>query len=74
MLRKSKDRGHIVEGLMVAIANIDEIIKIIKKSKDPKIAAQELIKKKWKAGPVEAILKRLEKMHASQRELQRVLD
>ena len=60
-LRKAKERGHIVEGLMVAIANIDEIIKIIKKSKDPKIAAQELIKKKWKAGPVEAILKKVGK-------------
>ena len=46
---------------MVAIANIDEIIKIIKKSKDPKIAAQELVKKKWKAGPVEAILKKVGK-------------
>ena len=60
-LRKAKERGHIVEGLMVAIANIDEIIKIIKKSKDPKIAAQELVKKKWKAGPVEAILKKVGK-------------
>ena len=38
-LRKAKDRGHVVEGLMVAIANIDQIISIIKKSKDPKIAA-----------------------------------
>ena len=37
-LRKAKDRGHVVEGLMVAIANIDQIISIIKKSKDPKIA------------------------------------
>ena len=60
-LRKAKERGHIVEGLMVAIANIDEIIKIIKKSKDPKIAAQGLVKKKWKAGPVEAILKKVGK-------------
>jgi DNA gyrase subunit A len=34
-LRKAKDRGHIVEGLMVSIANIDEVISIIKKSKDP---------------------------------------
>ena len=33
-LRKAKERGHIVEGLMVSIANIDEVIKIIKKSKD----------------------------------------
>ncbi len=60
-LRKAKERGHIVEGLMVAIANIDEIIKIIKKSKDPKIAAQQLIKMKWKAGPVEAILNKVGK-------------
>ena len=41
-LKKAKDRGHIVEGLMVAIANIDAIITIIKKSKDPKIAAAEI--------------------------------
>ena len=37
-LKKAKERGHIVEGLMVAIANIDEVITIIKKSKDPKVA------------------------------------
>ena len=58
-LRKAKDRGHVVEGLMVAIANIDQIISIIKKSKDPKIAAKELCKKVWKSGPVEAILKKV---------------
>ena len=39
-LKKAKERGHIVEGLMVAIANIDEVITIIKKSKDPKVAAE----------------------------------
>tara|TARA_X000000950_G_scaffold70281_1_gene87111 strand:+ start:9555 stop:12092 length:2538 start_codon:yes stop_codon:yes gene_type:complete len=60
-LKKAKDRGHIVEGLMVAIANIDAIIIIIKKSKDPKIAAAELCKKTWKAGPIEAILKKVGK-------------
>ena len=60
-LKKAKERGHIVEGLMVAIANIDAIIKIIKQSKDPKVAAEELIKKKWKAGPIEAILKKVGK-------------
>ena len=58
-LKKAKERGHIVEGLMVAIANIDEVITIIKKSKDPKLAAEALCKKYWKAGPVEAILKRV---------------
>ena len=44
-LRKAKERGHIVEGLMVAIANIDAIITIIKKSKDTKIAALNYAKK-----------------------------
>ena len=58
-LNKAKDRGHVVEGLMVAIANIDEIISIIKKSKDPKKAADSLCKKTWKSGPVEAILKKV---------------
>ncbi|MDG1248575.1 MAG: DNA gyrase subunit A [SAR86 cluster bacterium] len=58
-LRKAKDRGHIVEGLMVSIANIDEVISIIKKSKDPKVAAEELCKKQWDAGPLLAILKKV---------------
>ena len=58
-LKKAKERGHIVEGLMVAIANIDEVISIIKKSKDPKVASEALSKKIWKAGPVEAILKKV---------------
>ena len=58
-LKKAKERGHIVEGLMVAIANIDEVITIIKKSKDPKLAAEALCNKDWKAGPVEAILKKV---------------
>ncbi len=60
-LKKAKERGHIVEGLMVAIANIDQMIAIIKKSKDTKIAAEQLIKKTWKAGPIAAILKKVGK-------------
>ena len=71
-LKKTKERGHIVEGLMVAIANIDEVIQIIKKSKDPKIAAEALCKKSWKAGPVEAILKKLVKTPVSQLEFQKM--
>ena len=60
-LKKAKERGHIVEGLMVAIANIDQMIAIIKKSKDTKIAAEQLIKKTWKAGPIVTILKKVGK-------------
>jgi DNA gyrase subunit A len=44
---------------MVSIANIDEVISIIKKSKDPKVAAEELCKKQWDAGPLSAILKKV---------------
>jgi len=58
-LKKAKDRGHIVEGLMVSIANIDEVISIIKRSKDPKVAAEELCKKLWDAGPLSVILKKV---------------
>ena len=61
-LRKAKERGHIVEGLMVAIANIDEVIKIIKKSKDTKIAAIELCKKSWKLAQLKQFLKKLARM------------
>ncbi len=58
-LKRAKERGHIVEGLMVAIANIDQMIAIIKKSKDTKIATEQLIKKTWSAGPIAAILKKV---------------
>ena len=45
-LRRAKERGHIVEGLMVAIANIDEVITIIKKSKDPKLSSRSSMQKR----------------------------
>lgn len=44
-LNKAKDRAHILEGLMIALKNIDEVIKTIKASKDKEIAKVNLIKK-----------------------------
>jgi DNA gyrase subunit A len=44
-LDKAKERAHILEGLMIAIANIDEVIRIIKKSKDREEARLNLMKK-----------------------------
>lgn len=44
-LNKAKDRAHILEGLMIALKNIDEVIKTIKASKDKEIAKLNLIKK-----------------------------
>jgi len=43
-LRKAEERAHIVEGLRIALANLDEVIKIIRKSKDRDEAATKLIK------------------------------
>jgi len=47
-LNKARDKAHILIGLVVANANIDEIINLIKASKDSKEAREKLIKKKWK--------------------------
>ncbi len=44
-LNKAKDRAHILEGLMIALKNIDEVIKTIKASKDKEIAKANLMKK-----------------------------
>ena len=46
-LKKAKDRVHILIGLFISIENIDEIISIIRKSKDPSDAKSLLLKKKW---------------------------
>ena len=56
-LNKAKERGHILEGLTVALANIDQIISLIKSSKDPSIAKSKLLVKKWKAGLVGKLIK-----------------
>ena len=44
-LEKALDRAHILEGLKIALKNLDRIIKVIRESKDPQIAKAELIKK-----------------------------
>ncbi|BBB33497.1 DNA gyrase subunit A [Thermotomaculum hydrothermale] len=44
-LRKARERAHILEGLKIAIENIDEVIAIIKKSKNPSLAKENLIKR-----------------------------
>jgi DNA gyrase subunit A len=57
-LKKSRSRGHILEGLAVALANVDEMIKIIKAAPTPPEAKEELMKKSWKSPVVEAMLKK----------------
>jgi len=57
-LRKARERAHILEGLMVALANIDEIIELIKKSPSPADARTALCAKRWQPGAVTAMLER----------------
>jgi DNA gyrase subunit A len=57
-LRKAKERGHILEGLTVALSNIDLIISLIKKSKDGAEAKKKLLSKKWKPGNISKLLKK----------------
>jgi DNA gyrase subunit A len=57
-LKKARNRGHILEGLAVALANVDEMIKIIKAAPTPPEAKEELMKKSWISPVVEAMLKK----------------
>ena len=49
-LGKARDRGHVLVGLTIAVANIDEFIHIIRSSKDPTEARERLVAKAWPAG------------------------
>ena len=55
-LRKARDRAHILEGLSIALANIDPIIKLIKESSNRKEAEEKLIAQGWELGNVSAML------------------
>jgi len=57
-LRKARDRAHILEGLAVALANIDEVIALIKAAPSPADAKKRLVEKVWKSGTVEAMVAR----------------
>ncbi len=57
-LRKARDRGHILEGLAVALANVDEMIALIKAAPTPPEAKRELMSRAWTSPVVEEMLKR----------------
>ncbi|CAH2929768.1 MAG: DNA gyrase subunit A (EC [uncultured Paraburkholderia sp.] len=64
-LRKARERGHVLEGLAVALANIDEFIAIIKAAPTPPIAKQELMAHPWDSSLVREMLSRAETENAS---------
>ncbi|MGV8940084.1 MAG: DNA gyrase subunit A [Lysobacter sp.] len=55
-LRKARARAHILEGLTVALANIDEMIELIKTSANPNEARERMLAKTWEPGLVGALL------------------
>ncbi len=57
-LRKARERGHVLEGLAVALANVDEMITLIKAAPTPPEAKIDLMAKVWKSAVVEEMLKR----------------
>ena len=56
LLRKARERGHLLEGLAIALANIDPIIELIKNSPSPADAREGLLAKVWSPGDVVAML------------------
>lgn len=58
LLRKARERGHILEGLAIAISNIDPVIELIKASATPADAREALLAKGWPVGDVQQFLER----------------
>lgn len=58
LLRKARERGHILEGLVVAISNIDAVIEMIKSSSSPADAKESLMAQGWGIGEVQQFLER----------------
>jgi DNA gyrase subunit A len=56
LLNKARDRAHILVGLAIAVANIDEIIRVIRTSPDPATARDILMSRDWPARDVEAMI------------------
>ena len=56
LLRKARERAHILVGLAIAVANIDEIIKLIRSAPDPSTAREQLMTRDWPAKDVVALV------------------
>ena len=55
-LRKARNRAHILEGLTVALANIDAMIELIKTSENPQVAKERMLARRWQPGLVGTLL------------------
>ena len=56
LLRKARERAHVLVGLAIAVANIDEVIRLIRAAPDPQTAREQLMTRRWPAADVEALI------------------
>ncbi len=83
-LQKARDRAHLLAGLAVAVASIDEVIALIRGAPDPQAARRELMARAWPAGEILALLRLVEEgfgegeerpvYRLSERQAQAILD
>jgi DNA gyrase subunit A len=66
-LKKARERGHILEGLAVALSNVDEVIELIKKAPSPADAKRELLGRTWNSELVKEMLARVAGGHEQYR-------
>jgi len=57
LLRKARERAHVLIGLAIAVANIDEIIKLVRSAPDPATARSQLMGRNWDASAVESLIR-----------------
>ena len=56
LLKKARERAHVLVGLAIAVANIDEVIRLIRHAPDPATAREQLMERRWPAADVEALI------------------
>ncbi|MDK1477448.1 DNA gyrase subunit A [Sinorhizobium sp. 6-117] len=57
LLRKARERAHVLVGLAISVANIDEVIKLIRHAPDPQTAREQLMERRWPAHDVDALIR-----------------
>ncbi|MCW4114543.1 DNA gyrase subunit A [Aurantimonas sp. MSK8Z-1] len=57
LLRKARERAHVLVGLAIAVANIDEVIKLIREAPDPTTARERLMARNWDARDIEPLIR-----------------
>ena len=56
LLRRARERAHVLVGLAIAVANIDEVIRLIRQAPDPQTAREQLMERRWPAADVETLI------------------